>query len=168
MEDMLKLSIINTDVDSMTSDILKSFDIMLASENFKEYHNVINEKLNEYKDSIPAPVTSIEIDPHTGEFYKTLNGSIVIILEIDPISKLAQCFVIKGGMSSCDKEIINKRFNATFLSQTKIETVSGYYVINFKGKFVQMEDHESFSMHIASKVDAAFGEKISNEQKGTA
>ncbi len=161
--DLLKETIINTDITEITDDMFKSFETMVKNDTFKQYHTIIQDKIEQYKKFIGygnAPKT-IEITPVIGEFYKTLNNSIVMILDVEPVKKLAQCLITKGGLAKKDFT----KLDPILMLQGKCNMVGGVYVIDNNGKFFGQETDKDFSLHIVSKLNCTFTEQKTDENK---
>jgi hypothetical protein len=143
--DLLKLSIVSMDIDDLTPDILASYNMMIKHDSFKKYHGVINEKLKEYNDKNKKkeiPVKGIKIEPKVGDFYKTVDGSIVVMSGFVVTANLYQFVIIKDENSKNNSKL------------------GCMFVTNNEGIMPEHTHDENFGFTIASKL-----EMVVNEEK---
>lgn len=159
MQDLVRLSITNMDVEDMNENILASYNIMLNNENFKPYHVDIKAKIEEYNKAngvSDKKHEGIKIELKLCTFYKTINDFIVMIVEWD--ANNVQFIICKTGTLITSKQIgvFNSRLSDYVMQ--RINNVGTRYLTSHNGKFKDMEDCEHFGLHIVSQVDANFND----------
>ena len=149
IKEMLK-SITPNKVDA---DQISGLKIMLEHDTFKEYHDLINQKLAEIeakkKSSAEIVVGSFKLE--AGKFYITVNNSIVYCLGLAmEDSAIHRLVVIEGGFK--DPELPGNLALQMFGDMRRF----GCYASDDMGRCVSSPDNAFYPMHIIRQVDVSF------------
>lgn len=149
IKEMLK-SITPNKVDA---DQISGLRIMLEHDTFKEYHALIQQKLEEIeskkKEGIEIVVGAFKLE--AGKFYITVNNSIVyclgLVLEDTNIHRLV---VIEGGYQ--DPELPGNLALQMFGDMRRF----GCYASDDMGRSVAALDNPKYPMHIIRQIESTF------------
>jgi hypothetical protein len=149
IKEMLK-SITPNKVDD---DQISGLKIMLEHETFKEYHPLIQQKLDEIeakkKEGVEIVVGAFKLE--AGKFYITINNSIVYCLGLAmEDSTIHRLVVIEGGFK--DPDLPGNLALQMFGDMRRF----GCYASDELGRSVAALDNPKYAMHIIRQVDAAF------------
>ena len=158
--DLLLKSIIKLEVDDLTPEIVASYDMMAKHENFKPYHKEINAKLKEYNKANGVSVETVKefkLVPENGDFYKTVNGTLVMIWVYT--TELIEFVIVIPKPKLTPKQVGIAGSKLTDLNLLHMSMKGGRYQTNYKGQMLGLLSvSDGFPLNIKTKVKASFTE----------
>lgn len=150
INEMLK----NLSPNKIDDDQISGLRLMLQHDTFKEYHSLIQEKLNEIdakKKSKDEGIVVGAFKIEAGKFYITVNNSIVFCLGVAvEEGSIFRLIVVEGGYN--DLELPGNLALQMFGDMRRF----GCYVSNDNGLCLASISNFTYPMHIIRPIDASF------------